>query len=376
MMDSLIQQWNQLPPATRNLLLRVGLALLTLILFWVLRRLLATIVVAPLRRLAKHTSATWDDILLDAITVPARFLIIAVGLAVGAQILQVDFATDRFVQQLVRTFIIIAIFMTVYRAVDLLAPNTARLFRLTGLTITERLLPFARTAVKVVLLAVGLVIIIQEWGYDVSGLVAGLGLGGLAFSLAAKDTVENLFGFTTIVGDQPFIVGEFIKTPDVEGIVEHVGIRSTRIRQLDQAYVSVPNSKLASSAILNWSRLSKRRIDFVLGIDYRATASDLETLLERLRSLLKGHGKVEAESVIVYLINFGADSYEILVRCYVLLPDWIEFTAEKEKLMLQILHILDELNLKIAFTGRSVYIESVPPQFTGAPSSTEEQDPK
>ncbi len=372
MFDSLVQQWNQLPPTTRNLLLRVGLALLALILFWLLRRILAMIVVAPLRRLAKRTSATWDDILLDAVTVPARFLIIAVGLAVGAQILQVDFVTDRFVQHLIRTFIIIAIFMALYRSVNLLAPNSTRLLRLTGLSITERLIPFARTAVKVILLAVGLVIIIQEWGYDVSGLVAGLGLGGLAFSLAAKDTVENLFGFTTIVGDQPFMVGEFIKTPDVEGTVEHVGIRSTRIRQLNQAYVTVPNNKLANSPILNWTRLDKRQIDFVLGIDYRTTAVQLETLLERLRSLLKEHEKVEADSVVVYLINFGADSYEILVRCYVLLPDWTEFTAAKEQLMLQMLHILDELKLKIAFTGRSVYIESVPPQFTGTPPSIQE----
>lgn len=372
MVDSLIQQWEQLAPETRNLILRVGLALLALVLFWVLRRLLAAIVVAPLRRLAKRTSANWDDILLDAVTIPARFLIIAFGLAVGAQILQVDFATDQFVQHLIRTFIIIAILLAIYRAVDLLAPNSARLFRLTGLAITERLLPFVRTAVKIILMAVGLVIIIQEWGYDVSGLVAGLGLGGLAFSLAAKDTVENLFGFTTIVGDQPFMVGDFIKTPDVEGTVEHVGIRSTRIRQLNQAYVTVPNNKLANSAILNWTRLGKRQIDFVLGINYHATAADLETLLERLRSLLKAHDKVEPESVVVYLINFGSDSYEILVRCYVLLPDWTEFTAAKEQLMLHILHILDELKLKIAFTGRSVYIESVPPQFTGAPPSIQE----
>lgn len=373
MVDSLIQQWEQLAPDTRNLILRVGLALLALILFWVLRRLLAAIVVSPLRRLAKRTSATWDDILLDAVTVPARFLIIAFGLAVGAQILQVDFVTDQFVQHLIRTFIIIAILLAVYRAVDLLAPNSARLFRLTGVTITERLLPFARTAIKVILMAIGLVIVIQEWGYDVSGLVAGLGLGGLAFALAAKDTVENLFGFTTIVGDQPFMVGDFIKTPDVEGTIEHVGIRSTRIRQLNQAYVTVPNYKLANSAILNWSRLGKRQIDFVLGIDYRATTADLETLLDRLRSLLKSHEKVEPESVVVYLINFGADSYEILVRCYLFLPDWIEFTAAKEHLMLQILHILDELKLRIAFTGRSIYIESVPPQFTGTPQSTQEQ---
>src|SRR3982751_4471798 len=131
------------------------------------------------------------------------------------------------------------------------------------------------SATKTILMALALVIIIQEWGYDVSGLVAGLGLGGLAFSLAAKDTVENLFGFTTIVSDQPFVVGEFIKSNDIEGTVEHVGIRSTRIRQQDQSYVIVPNSKLASAPILNWSRLNKRWYNTTLRVSYNATRQDI-----------------------------------------------------------------------------------------------------
>src|SRR5262249_22476726 len=151
---------------------------------------------------------------------------IAFGLLIGAEILNVDVTTSVFVVHLARVFIIIAALLAAYSIVDALAPSSNRLFRLTGLTINERLLPFMRTAIKLVLVAVAVVIIIQEFGYDVSGLVAGLGLGGLAFSLAAKDTVENLFGFTTIVSDQPFIVGEFIKTGDIEGTVEHVGIRS------------------------------------------------------------------------------------------------------------------------------------------------------
>ncbi len=113
------------------------------------------------------------------------------------------------------------------------------------------------------------------------------------FSLAAQDTVSNLFGFTTIVGDQPFIVGEFIKTPDAEGIVEHVGVRSTRLRQLDQAYVTVPNNKLASSAILNWSRLSKRRLNTILSIRYSATSDQIRDLCQRIRDLLNARDSVQ-----------------------------------------------------------------------------------
>src|SRR5262249_35855949 len=132
---------------------------------------------------------------------------------------------------------------------------------------------------KLLFIVLAVLVIVQEWGYDPSGLIAGLGIGGLAISLAAQDTVKNLFGFTTIVGDQPFTVGDFIKTADVEGTVEHVGVRSTRIRRQDQAYVTVPNSVLANSAILNWSRLSKRWIDMTLRITYDASRSDILKLL-------------------------------------------------------------------------------------------------
>jgi len=350
-----LQGWDALPAEARNNLIRIGLALLVLLLIWGLRRLLAMIVVAPLRRIAKRTNAQWDDVLLDSIMLPARLLIIAVGLSVGVQILQIDNSAYVFVQHLIRTLVIVAVLMVVYQAVDALAPSSNRLFRITGLTITERLLPFVRTGVKLLVIALMIVIIVQEWGYDVSGLVAGLGIGGLAISLAAQDTIANLFGFTTIVGDQPFVVGEFIKTPDVEGTVEHVGVRSTRIRQPDQAYVTVPNSKLASSAILNWSRLSKRWLNLTLVLNYGARRVEIETFLERVRTLLSANEKVESSSIVVRLINFSDIGMEVLIRCYITIADWGEFTAEKEKVYLELLRIVEEMHLRIA--TRSLILE-------------------
>ena len=353
-MDSLTAFWNSLSPSLRDNLTRIVLAILVLALFWLLRRLLAALVVSPLHALAKRTNAGWDAVLLDIVTIPARLIIIAVGLLVGAEILNVDLTTSVFVIHLARMFIIIAILMAAYQIVDALAPSSNRLFRLTGLTINERLLPFMRTAIKLILIALALVIIIQEWGYDVSGLVAGLGLGGLAFSLAAKDTVENLFGFTTIVGDQPFMVGEFIKTNDVEGTVEHVGIRSTRVRQPDQSYVTVPNSKLASAPILNWSRLSKRWYNTTLRLTYTASRQDIVELMTRIRAMLTARELVQTDSIIVNFINFGDFGFEILVRCYINLADWPTFTNERETINLEIMRIFEELGLKIAFPARPV----------------------
>jgi MscS family membrane protein len=211
-----------------------------------------------------------------------------------------------------------------------------------------------------VLVAFAAVIIIDEWGYDVNGLVAGLGIGGLAIALAAQDTLANLFGFTTIVGDSPFVEDEYIVTPDVEGVVESVGLRSTRIRQLDQAIVTIPNSKLSGSAITNWSRLYKRRINFVLGITYDATSHQMDELLKLLREMLTRREKVDPDSVVVYFINFGDSALEILVRCYVFESDWGRFTAEREAVNLAVMDIVESLGLSIAFPSQSIYVENIP----------------
>lgn len=372
----LLSFWNQFAPDVRSTLVRVLLAALVLLLVWALRSALTRIILTPLRALARRANASWAELLLDTITPPARFLVIAIGLVLGAQILQVDPTTAFFVERVVRTLIIIAIFLAIYRVVDLLATTSNRLFRLTGMSIPDRLLPFARTATKLVLVALSLIIIVQEWGYDVSGLIAGLGLGGLALSLASKDTVENLFGFTTIVGDQPFVIGDFIKTPDVEGTVEHVGVRSTRIRQPNQAYVTVPNSKLGSSVILNWSRLSKRWYDLTLRIEYDASLRQINALLERVRAMLAARDLVEKESIIVHLVNFGDNGLEILIRCYIFLADWAAFTAEKEAINLEILKIVEELGLSIAIPNRSLYIEDKSRLLDSAssPSSNQESE--
>ncbi len=348
--------FDQLPDSTRETLLRMVLAIFALVIIWLLRRILAWIFIAPLRRVTRRTSAQWDEYVLEAAILPGRFLVFAFSLYVGARILALNPNDSLFVERLIRSLIIIAVFLVVYRVTDLLTTTSIRLHRVTGVHVEDPLLPFVRSGVKIVLVAVLMVIVIGEWGYDVTGLIAGLGLGGLAISLAAQDTISNLFGFSAIVGDRPFMVGEFIKTPDVEGTVEHVGLRSTRIRQNDQALVSIPNSKLVSSAILNWSRLSKRWVNLTLRITHDSTAAQVETLIEHLRAMLAGREEVEPDSVIVFLTNIGEQSLEVLVRCYITLPNWVEYSREKEKINLEIMKIIEDLGLQIAVPNRPVYI--------------------
>jgi len=363
---------NDLPDEVREAIARVLLVVLVLLLIWIMRRMMTWVIIRPLRRVVHKTGRAHDDIILEAAIQPIRYIIIAIAILISAQILAVGNSVDTIINHVGRSMVIVGILLLFYRLVDLFAPTSNRLFSITGITLDERLMPFMRTSIKLFVIALGLVIVLQEWGYDVSGLIAGLGLGGLAFSLAAQDTVSNLFGFAALVSDRPFNVGEYISTSDVEGVVEHVGLRSTQVRRMDQAIVYVPNRIMADSAILNWSRLKKRRIDYTLGITYDADSGQVRVLLHRLREYLKVQPLLDPESVAVYFINFGDSSLDILVRSYALISDWGKFTSEKERLNLAIMDIVEELGLVIAFPSTSLYVENLP-EILGKERSPQER---
>ncbi|MFW5690981.1 MAG: mechanosensitive ion channel family protein [Chloroflexota bacterium] len=367
---------NDLPPGLREFVARLLLAVLIVILIVVLRRIVTWILLTPLRRLAKTTGFQKDDAIIDVMAQPIRLIVVAFAILIGLEILGVGDSLDVFIANVARTLVILALLAALYKFIDLLAPSSIQLTRVTGLSIEERLLPFIRTGAKLVIIAVGAVIIIQEWGYDVSGLIAGFGLGGLAFSLAAQDTVSNLFGFMAIVSDSPFDVGEYIIMSEAEGLVEHVGLRTTRIRRPDQAIIYVPNSTMANSAITNWSRLQKRRMDYVLGVTYDTRSGDIRVLLHRIREMLRQQELVEPDSVVVYFLGFGDSALNILVRCHVLLSDWGEFHAEQERLNLLVMDIVDELGMSIAFPSMSLYVENLPPVDTPDRSPERDLEPR
>ena len=351
---------NQLDPQLRDVVQRILLALLALLCVWLLRRLLTRLVLLPFSRILERRHSQLDDVFLGIVENPVRLLVIAPGLLLAGTLLPADEGTVQFFTQLARSFVILAIFSALYNAVSIIVESSLRLQNLTGIHVDEQLVPFLRTALRVSVLTLAIVILLQEWRYDVNGLLAGIGLGGLAISLAAQDTVANLFAFTTIVSDKPLREGEFIRTPQVTGIVEEVGVRNVRIRQLDQALVTVPNSMLTGSPVTNLSRMTKRRLSFTLGITYDARSSDIKALVARLRSMLRAHEKVDRESVSVYFSGFGDSSLNILVVCSVTEPAWADFMTEQHGILLAVMDIVEELGLSVAFPSRTLYIESLP----------------
>lgn len=219
------------------------------------------------------------------------------------------------------------------------------------------LFPFVSKIMKFIVVIMTIAIVANEWEYDVNGFIAGLGLGGLAFALAAKDTLANVFGGIVIIADKPFTIGDWILTDGVEGTVEDINFRSTKIRTFAQALVTVPNASLASQSVTNWTRMGKRRITFKLSLTYSTPRVKMERCVDRIREMLKQHAHIHQETIFVHFDQFNESSLDVFLYFFTKTTNWGEFLRVKEDVNFKIMTILEEEQISIAFPSRSIYIE-------------------
>ena len=205
---------------------------------------------------------------------------------------------------------------------------------------------------KVLIVALGLLGLLQNLGFNVSGIVAGLGLGGVALAFAAQKTVENLFGGVSLSLDQPIRVGDFCRYGSGMGTVEDVGLRSTRIRTLERTVVSVPNGQLAAIEIENFADRDRFRLFATIGVRYETSPDQVRRLVGSIRELLAAHPKVVQDPLRVRFVGFGPSSLDIEIHTYVETRDVEEFYAVREELFLGIMDLVaesrDRLRLPLA----------------------------
>ncbi|MCY3780119.1 MAG: mechanosensitive ion channel family protein, partial [Chloroflexi bacterium] len=341
-----------------------------LILILLLRVMLTAILRGPLRLLVRRSDSDIDDRLLEASVSPLRLAVVGFSLILVTFLFAFDIEVKQIALTIGRALLISAMFFAIVRWFEVVTLRPAAFARVTGWAIPERLLPFLNTLVKFFIIALGAIFVLQELNFDVAALIASFGVVGIGISLASQNTVSNMFGFAAIVSDNPFKVGDFIRTPALSGVVESVGVRSTRVRQLDQALLTVPNNQLTDAVVLNWSRMEKRRLDVTLTFTYSTTAEQMRQALIEIRELLQNTDDVDPESVIAHFVDFDSSSLNVRVIAQVLLTDWKEFTARKEAVFLEIMGIVERLGIEFAFPSQSVYIESTP-ETNSSPQSLE-----
>jgi MscS family membrane protein len=189
----------------------------------------------------------------------------------------------------------------------------------------------------------------------VTGLLAGLGVGGLAVALAAQKTIENLFGGVSLVADRPIQVGEICRFGDRVGTIEAIGLRSTRIRTLDRTVVTIPNAEFSALQLENYSARDRIWLKLTLGLRYETSPAQLRQVLDALRKLLRDHPRVDPDPARVRFIDFGAYSLDLELFAYVQTSDFNEYLAIREEILLSIMDAVEACGTGFAFPSQTIY---------------------
>ncbi len=326
---------------------------------YVAKKLFAYLFIKVLLPLAQKSKKQLDDRFLACLQKPAEFLIFLVGLFIATEVLQLPSDPFDFVKlatAILKALVIFDIAWFLFNMVDMIDHYIAKWASRTKSTLDDHLAPLLRKSLRIFIVIMACLTAIQTFGYPVTGIIASLGIGGLAFALAAKDTVSNIFGSLMIIFDRPFQVGDWIKAGDLEGTVEEVGFRSTKIRTFAKTLIAVPNNIIANMALDNFSRMPKRRIRLTVGVSYDATPTQMREAVSRIRELLKTHPAIDQEFFLVNFTDFGASSLDIMVYCFTTTTVWGEYLDAREDVCLKIMDTLAELGLEIAFPSTTVYL--------------------
>lgn len=230
----------------------------------------------------------------------------------------------------------------------------------------DELVPLFSKLLRFSIVLLGSLMALQNIGVNVMSVMAGLGLGGLALALAAKDTAANLFGSIMILLDRPFKVGDWIVVDSLEGTVEAIGFRSTRLKTFYQSSIIVPNSFLANASINNMQERSSRRLKFHLGVSYATTPDQIEAFMQGIKNIILAHETTDKELYYVAFDEFGDFSLNILVQCFFQVPDRKQELKARRLLCMEMLRLAHKLKVEFAFPTQSLHVESFPEKNSAA----------
>ena len=260
-----------------------------------------------------------------------------------------------------------------YRLVDLLSAWMQKRASETENKVDDALVPLAKRTLKVLVTVIGLVFIANNLNINITGLVAGLGLGGLALALASKDLAQNLLGTITILIEGTFSVGDWIVIDEIEGTVEDISFRSTRIRTFYNSLITLPNANFITNSVDNLGKRRYRRLSTKLGITYQTPANKVEGFCEGIRELVRLHPYMRKDYYQVYFNGYTDSALEILVYVFWETPDWNTELREKHRFLLDILRLAREMEIEFAYPTQTIFMQDLQEQ-TPASQETDSVD--
>jgi MscS family membrane protein len=245
---------------------------------------------------------------------------------------------------------------TISQWIDMLAAYFARRAAMTVSKFDDLLVPLISKSLKILTMCMGALICAETLHLPVTGLIGGLGLGGAALAFASKDAISNLFGSFTVLVDRPFEIGDWIIIDGVEGTVEQVGFRSTRVRTFYNSQISIPNSTFTTAVVDNMGRRHYQRVKTMLGVEYSTTTEQIEAFCEGIRELLRNHPNTRKDAFHVYFNEFGSSSLNIMLSFFLTCRDRPAELQSQHELYLDIIRLAKALDVSFAFPTQTLHV--------------------
>jgi MscS family membrane protein len=261
-----------------------------------------------------------------------------------------------YLQPVVHIYITLACIWFGFRGTDLIAWVAHQKAQKSKNKLDDLLVPLLRKTLKAIVIVFGVVYLADSMKIQLAPVIAGLGIGGLGFAFAAKDTIENFFGSITVILDKPFEIGDWVIIDGVEGTVASVGMRSTRIRTFYDTVVTIPNSILVTTKCNNYSKRRYRRWKQMVSVGYATPPDKIAAFCEGIRELLRVHPYTRKDYYQVWLNEFSGSSLDVLVYVFWTAPDWQTELRERHRFMLDIIRLAGDLGIEFAFPSRTVYL--------------------
>lgn len=305
--------------------------------------------------LTKKTETMLDDMLIDVAEHPVIFLIFIFGFYIAYKTLTLSAEIEQTLFNIVLVLFIINLTWFFTRLLDgVINYYLIPLSKKTGTDLDDAILPILQKIGKVILVFIAAIIILDKFGYNVTSLIAGLGIGGLAVALAAQETLSNMFGGITILVDKPFSLGNRVRIGGNDGHIKEIGIRSTKMTTLDGSELIIPNSTIAKEIIENVAREKSRRIKMILGLEYNTPSKKLENAIKIIQEIIKKHSHTEEESK-VFFEQFADSSLNIMVIYWIKNLEMIPET--QSEINFEIKRRFEKEGLSFAFPSRTLYLK-------------------
>ena len=294
------------------------------------------------------------------VELPVLLLSISLTILIGFPVLDFDPDVEDVVQTFASLASTLAAALLGFRLVDVAADFWADAAERTDSKLDDQLVPLARTAGKIFMALIGGIFILNNLNINITSLIAGLGIGGVAVALAAQDSIKNLLGGATILADKPFQVGDWVVIGEFEGTVEQVGFRSTRIRTFADSQISVPNARITDTEVNNMGRRTWRRYSTTLGLSYQTDPDRIQAFVEGVRAIIRANPKMRHDYYIVEFTTFADSSLNIMVYTFFDAVDWNDEMRSRHVFNLDILRLAERLEVEFAFPTRTLHVAETP----------------